>query len=94
MGTTKDEGRDARMYDEHAPPRPGIETDLMKQLSKSPKPRKPDEFIQEMQGLGYPESDVRMAIWLLVDRGYIEFTSDWNLRGRKNPLSPAPVDWD
>jgi hypothetical protein len=79
------------MYDEHQPPKPGVEEAIMGELGESEE-HLPDKFIMTLIGQGFPDSDIRKGIWSLIDRGYLELTFDPKFKGHPQPISPAPVD--
>ena len=86
------EARNARMYDEHQPPRPGIEEEIMNAL-KTKDTMSPKELLDSVKERKLPDSTVRERIWSLIDRGYIELTRDRQLKGHTEPINPAPVDF-
>lgn len=90
MSTLREE-RDARMYDEHRPPQPGIEREIMEVLKEEGE-ISPRELLDIMENKRFSKSETREHVWLLIDRGYIELTVDREFKGRAEPVSPAPVD--
>ena len=87
-----DQARYAQMYDEHAPPRPGIEEAIMGVLGKTDEAMKPHVLIQRMIQQGFQETGVRESLWALLDRGYIHLAWDYTLEAHPERISPAPVD--
>ena len=42
-------------------------------------PRKPDELIDELIGEGFEDTQIRNAVWWLIDEGMLRFSSGWKL---------------
>ncbi|MCY4653303.1 MAG: hypothetical protein OXC95_09085 [Dehalococcoidia bacterium] len=42
-------------------------------------PRKPDELIGELTDIGFEDTQIRNAVWWLIDEGMLRFSSGWKL---------------
>jgi hypothetical protein len=82
--------RNDTMYDEHFPPREGMEKTIMDALGDKEIPA--SVFIKSLEKKGHNPSDVRDGILPLLDRGFLELTRDYKLKGHSEPICPAPCD--
>jgi len=79
-----------RMYDEHRPPREGMEKTIMDTLGEEE--ALAVDFIKSLESKGHNPSEVREGIWDLLYQGFLELTMDRKLIGHKEPIYPAPID--
>ena len=54
-----------------------IKPTVLGALSESP--RKPDELIGELTDKGFEDTQIRNAVWWLIDEGMLRFSSGWKL---------------
>jgi hypothetical protein len=64
------------------------EADIRSFVAGADTPANPADLIQQLTHRGLPESVVRIAIWLLIDRHEIELTADLRLAPARNGHRP------
>lgn len=64
------------------------EADIRSFVASVDAPANPADLIQQLTQSGLPESVVRIAIWLLIDRHEIELTPDLRLAPPQNGRHP------
>jgi len=88
-----DSRRYERRHDEHAPPQDDVEKAIMDILTEQGPLLGRDLILEaKKHSFRFSNAEIRVAIWQLLDRGYLVLRPDRKLEAHPEGISPAPTD--